>query len=339
MSDPILVEVTRGGHVESAHRGAVSVHDFDGKPVLALGDVTRATFPRSSVKAIQALPLIETGAADALGWGNAELAMSCASHKGEPGHVERATKMLGSVGLGESALECGSHWPSSHEATLELARAGGAPNQLHNNCSGKHSGFLATCRHCGIDHHGYVAAGHPMQEMIRETMAEVTGAVHSAENSGIDGCSIPTYAVPLQSLSLGFARMGGGRGLGEVRARAAQRLIAACMAEPFYVAGSGGADTDIMLAGAGRIFVKGGAEGLHCGVVPELGLAFAVKCDDGGHRGSDTVTAALLEKLFAPRDPALAAKLGELAREPIKSRNGAEVGGLRPAAALSELKF
>jgi len=334
MTNPVLVEVLRGGVVESAHRGAVAVYDADGKPVLEIGDTERPVFPRSAVKAIQALPFVESGAADAYGFGERELALACASHSGEPEHVELARSMLAKAGLDETALECGAHWPSSHEATIALARSGGSPGALHNNCSGKHAGFLCTCRHLGIEHRGYVRADHREQEMVREAMESVTGAVHDADHRGIDGCSIPTYAVPLRSYALGFARMATGSGLPPQRAKAAQRLLRACMAEPFLVAGTGRADVALMQAAPGRIFVKTGAEGVYCAAVPELGLGIALKCDDGAGRGAEVMIAAVLAKLFET-DEALAAKLAELANPPIDNRVGLKVGALRPAEALA----
>jgi L-asparaginase II len=330
MTDPVLVEVTRGNLVESAHRGAVAVFDADGKLIFEAGDIDASVFPRSSVKSMQALPLIESGAADAFGFGDRELALACSSHRGEPEHTALAADMLKRAGFGEGALECGSHWPSNHEATLELARAGGKPNQLHNNCSGKHSGFLAVCRQCGIDNAGYVAAGHPFQEMVRQTMEEVTGAKHKPENSGIDGCSIPTFAIPLRALGQGFARMVSGKGFSPSRARAAKRLVDACMAEPFLVAGTGRADTLLMQAAPGRIFVKGGAEGVHCGVLPELGVGFALKCADGAGRGVEVATAALIRKLLGS-----GIDLSAVERPVIHSRRGADVGELRPTAVFA----
>ncbi|WP_292578000.1 asparaginase, partial [Mesorhizobium sp.] len=226
MSNPVLVEVTRGAVVESRHRGAVSVFDADGKAVWEIGDTDRPVFPRSAVKAIQALPLVESGAADAYGFGNRELALACASHSGEPAHVELARAMLARAGLDKTALECGAHWPN-HEATLALARAGDVPSALHNNCSGKHAGFLCTCVHSGIAHQGYVKEGHAQQEMVRDAMQSVTGAAHNTGNSAIDGCSIPTYAVPLKNFAQGFARMATGRGFSPERAKAAKRLLSA----------------------------------------------------------------------------------------------------------------
>jgi len=334
MTNPVLVEVTRGAVVESAHRGAVSVFDADGKAVLEIGDTARPVFPRSAVKAIQALPLVESGAADAYGFGDRELALACASHSGEPEHVELAQAMLAKAGLDRSALECGAHWPSSHDATIALARAGGSPNALHNNCSGKHSGFLCTCVHAGVAHRGYVKAGHALQEMVRDAMQSVTGAAHDVDHCGIDGCSIPTYAVPLTSFALGFARMATGRGFAPQRAKAAKRLLDACMAEPFLVAGTGRADVPLMQAAPGRIFVKVGAEGVYCAAIPELGLGIALKCDDGAGRAAEVMIAAVLAKLLKA-DEALAANLLEQANPPIESRIGAKVGSLRPTAALS----
>lgn len=333
MTNPVVVEVTRGAVVESAHRGAVAVYDADGGSVVEIGDTDRPVFPRSAVKAIQALPFVESGAADAYGFGEKELALACASHSGQPEHVELARAMLAKAGLDETALECGTHWPSSHDATVALARSGGSPNALHNNCSGKHSGFLCTCRHLGIDHRGYVKAGHQEQEMVREAMEAVTGQKHDADHRGTDGCSIPTYAVPLKSFAQGFARMATGQGLGPKRAAAAKRLLNACMAEPFLVSGTGRADVTLMQAAPGRIFVKTGAEGVYCAAVPELGLGVAIKCDDGAGRGAEVMVAAVLAKLLRSDTP-LAARLIEIAGPAIESRAGAKVGALRPTVAL-----
>jgi len=332
--NPVLVEVLRGAHVESAHRGSVAVFDGDGKPVWELGDTARPVFPRSAVKAIQALPFVESGAADAYGFGQRELAFACASHSGEAAHAELASAMLEKAGLDGGALECGAHWPMSQAATVALARSGASPSALHNNCSGKHSGFLCTCRHAGFDHHGYVKAGHALQEIVRGTLEEVTGAAHGEDNRGTDGCSIPTYAVPLRDLARAFARMATGQGLGPRRARAAKRLLSACMAEPFLVSGTDRADKALMSAAPGRVFVKTGAEGVYCAALPELGLGIALKCDDGAGRAAEAMIAAVLAKLPAGEE-ALVAELARLANPVLKNWNGVEVAGLRPTAALA----
>jgi len=333
MSNPVLVEVTRGGRVESRHEGSVAVFDAAGKSVLSIGDVEAAVFPRSAVKAIQALPLVESGAAEHYRFGDRELAMACASHSGEPEHVAASTDMLARASLDGGALECGVQWPADQKVTVALARSGHTPSALHNNCSGKHSGFLCGCQHLRFNHAGYVDADHPYQELVRRSLAEVTGAEHGERNRGIDGCSIPTYAVPLKSLATGFAKMATGTGFSTDRAAAARRLFAACMAEPFYVAGTDRADVWLMQAAPGRIFAKGGAEGVHCAAIPELGLGIALKCDDGHGRAAEAACAAVLTKLFAD-DGVVQAKLADLVAPALKNWNGIHVGGLRPAAVL-----
>ncbi len=330
--DPVLVEVLRGRLVESRHRGAVAVVDGTGRTVLAVGDIEQAVFPRSAVKVIQALPLVEGGAADALGFGNRELALACASHSGEPEHTELAASMLARAGLDKSDLECGTHWPRE-VPSRELASANRRPSALHNNCSGKHAGFLCACRLAGRETSGYVEADHWMQQEARACLQAVTGAPHSEASRGTDGCSIPTYAVPLKSLALGFARLATGQGLSPARAKAAARLFHACMSEPFYVAGTGRADTLMMEAGRGRIFVKTGAEGVYCAAVPELGFGIALKCDDGATRAAETAVAAVLAKLLPTGDD-LAAELQTLAMQKLVNWNGIEVGAVRPAEAL-----
>ena len=333
MTNPVLVEVLRGALVESVHRGAVVVVDGDGKQVFAIGDTEQAVFPRSAVKAIQALPFVESGAADAYGFGDRELALACSSHSGEVAHTELANAMLARAGLEVEALECGAHWPSNQAAMIALARSGASPSALHNNCSGKHSGFVCTCRHLGIAHQGYVRPEHGFQQMIRETMEGVTGAPHNEANRGTDGCSIPTFAVPLHNLALGFARMVTGNGMGNERAKAARRLMSACMAEPFLIAGTDRADTELMQAAPGRIFVKVGAEGVFCAAVPELGFGIALKCDDGAGRAADVMIAAVVARLLDD-DRALASRFNEAANPVLKNWNGIEVMSLRPTTAF-----
>ncbi|MVA99833.1 asparaginase [Nitratireductor sp. CAU 1489] len=334
MTNPVLVEVMRGALVESRHRGAVAVIDADGRTMFEIGDVDRPVFPRSAIKAIQALPLVESGAADACGFDDRDLALACASHSGEAAHAERAAAMLARAGLDEDALECGSHWPLGEQATLDLARAGQTPSALHNNCSGKHAGFLCVCCHGGTAHRGYSGYDHPMQRELRAVMEQVTGAVHDRDNAAVDGCSIPTHAVPLRALAFGFARMATGAGLAPRRAEAAKRLLGACMAEPFFMSGSARIDERLMAAAAGRIFCKTGAEGVYCAAIPELGLGVALKCDDGATRASETMLAAMLAKLLAAGDP-LATTLRDMARPPVVSRRGIRVGEIRATEGLA----
>lgn len=335
MDNPVLIEVLRGSVVESRHRGAVAVVDSGGRALLRLGDTQRPVFPRSAVKAIQALPFLESGAADAYGFGQREIAFACASHSGEPEHARLAGAMLEAAGLTVDDLECGAHWSSCQPVLLEQAKSGTPPTAAHNNCSGKHAGFLCTCRHTGIDHRGYVARDHEAQERVRAAMEAVTGAAQADDLCGTDGCSIPTYAVPLDDLARGFARMATGHGLAPERARAAGRIMTACMAEPYYVAGEGRADTAMMRAGEGRVFTKTGAEGVYCAALPERGLGIAIKCDDGATRAAEATVAAVLAGLLE-RDDALAHTLDAMARPVLTNWRGVEVGALRPSAALAQ---
>jgi len=333
MSNPVLVEVLRGGLVESRHHGAVAVVDADGATVLALGDVAQPVYPRSAVKMIQALPLVESGAADKFGFGNRELALACASHGGEPAHVEVARGMLARAGLEGSALECGVQWPSHTESSRALARSGATASALHNNCSGKHAGFICFACTAGIDHRGYVGAAHPVQREVRGALENLTGISLAPDHYGIDGCSIPTFAIPLQALAHGFARFGTGRALGPERQKAAARLRAACAAEPYFVAGTGRFCTEVMKLFGARVLVKTGAEGVFCGALPEQGLGIAIKCLDGGTRAAEAAMARMIEKLL-PLGEAERAALGRFVSPTLRNWNGIEVGGLRPAAAL-----
>ncbi|WP_439273348.1 asparaginase [Pseudochrobactrum sp. HB0163] len=335
MANPVLVEVVRGNVVESRHSGALSVFDGDGNAVLNIGDVQRRTYPRSAIKAIQALPFVESGAADAYGFGNEELAMACASHSGEPEHVARAASMLAKAGLSCEDLECGAHWPSDQKVLIELARSGKEPTALNNNCSGKHAGFLCTCAHMGLKTKGYVKADSQIQTIVRQTMQDVTGAQHSPDEYGTDGCSIPTYAIGLDAMARGFARMATGNAMAPERAKAAKRLLNACMAAPFYVAGSRRACTELMQLAPGRIFVKTGAEGVFCGAVPELGLGFAMKCDDGATRAAEIMVTRLLAQLFA-KDAEISAKLEEKSTRPMSNWNGIDFGFIAPSAEMAE---
>jgi L-asparaginase II len=329
MANPVLVEITRGSRVESVHRGAVCVVDADGATVLSLGDVTQPVFPRSAVKALQALPLVESGAADHYRLGDEDLAIACGSHGGEPAHVAVVEGMLAHAGLDAAALECGAHRPSHSASAEALVRAGGAPSALHNNCSGKHAGFLCVACHLGVDPRRYVEASHPVQRAVKSTIEELTEVTLGQEQCAVDGCSVPTWAVPLANLAQAFARFGTGRGISAARAKAASRLRAACARQPFFVAGTGRFATVAMEAVRERAFVKGGAEGVFCGALPDQGLGIALKCDDGAGRAAEAVMAALMTRLL-PLDPGERAVLDRFARPPMSNWNGIEIGRLRP---------
>ncbi|WP_210485572.1 asparaginase [Microvirga antarctica] len=330
MGNPFLVEVVRGHSVESRHRGSLCVVQADGATVFSLGDVDRPVFPRSAVKALQALPLIESGAADQFGLTDAEIALACASHSGEERHAATAASMLAKVGRDVGCLECGSHWPMGEAANRALAASGGTPNALHNNCSGKHAGFVCLASASGDDPAGYVTAAHPVQQRVRAALEDITGACHDEEAGGIDGCSIPTYAIPLPAMAFGFARFGTGVGVSADTAKAAARIRKAVALNPFMVAGTDRFDTKVMEILGERAFVKVGAEGVYCAALPELGYGIALKIDDGATRAAEIAMAALLLR-YLKLDDTEAAAIGRLAAPDNLNWNGIRVGAMRPA--------
>lgn len=288
-----LIELWRGGMRESLHQGHAVVCDSKGI-VEAWGDPQAIIFPRSSCKMIQALPLLESGAADAANLGLRQLALSCASHSGAAIHVEGVGEWLKARGLEESDLRCGSHLPQDKEENLRLQCSGTDACQLHNNCSGKHAGFLTLNQHL----HGgpdYELIDHPVQKAVKAAFEEVT-----AENSphyGIDGCSAPNFACTVNGLAramAAFANPGG-----DTRGQAMGRLVQAMTAFPELVAGEGRACTDLMRAMNGKIAVKTGAEAVFVAILPEQGLGVALKIMDGGTRAAEAAITAIMVHLGA----------------------------------------
>ena len=320
----ILAEILRGGHVESRHTGSFAVSDAHGRLVLSGGDPHQPIFPRSAIKALQALPLLTEGAADRFALTDAQLALACASHTGLPEHTATAYAMLAQAGRAPACLECGTHWPSSTSAARALAAAGQAPSALHNNCSGKHAGFICAAVAAGTDTRGYVGPDHPTMARVTQAVREATGAAMAEAGRATDGCSIPTYLTPLSALATGFARFGTGIGLPQGFAQAAARLRAAASANPVMLAGPGRIDTEITTALREAAFLKTGAEGVHAGAIPALGLGFAIKADDGGNRAADAFVAALLRHFLGAH-----AVLDAWACTPLRNWNGIAVGTVR----------
>jgi L-asparaginase II len=342
MDNPVLVEALRGDARESMHRGAVAVVDADGRVVASLGDIGRPIFPRSAVKVLQALPLVESGAAEQLGLADEELAIACASHSGEPAHTAVVERLLGKLGLDVSALECGTQWPSSERAARALAASGREASALTNNCSGKHSGFLClACRmHGGADLRrfatGYVAADHPVMRTVTSALQAATGFDLARAPRGTDGCSIPTFALPLENLARAFARVGTGAGLSPGHAAAAKRLRGAVARHPFMVAGSGRFDTRVMERLGERVFCKVGAEGVFCAALPGPGLGVAIKIDDGNNARAAEVAMAAVIEAYVRLDDAEATFMRALSDVTLRNWNGIEVGALRALASFRE---
>jgi L-asparaginase II len=339
---PVLVEAWRGDMVESFHRGAWAVVDGAGRVVASAGDIERPVYPRSAIKLLQALPLVESGAADRFGLADEELALACASHDGEREHARVAASVLAKAGLDASVLECGTHWPYNEPAKLALAAAGHEPSALHNNCSGKHAGFV--CLGCVMAGErdaraflaGYVKPEHALMREVNAAVAATTGCDLARAPVATDGCSIPTYGIALRQLAHAFARMAGGEGLSAARWAAARRLRAAVARAPFMVGGTGRVDTRVMALFGERVFCKVGAEGMYCVALPEAGLGLALKMDDGNNaRACEVAVAALLRRWAAPRSEAEHALLAELFNLTLRNWRGIVVGRLAASSALA----
>lgn len=300
-----LVELWRGDLLESVHAGHIVVAGPDGAIEHAWGDPDAIVFPRSSAKMIQALPLVESGAAEGLA--TDRLALACASHRGAHIHTDRVEAWLADLGLSESDLRCGSHMPGDRDAAHELIREGHTPCQIHNNCSGKHTGFLMMTEHLRAGPE-YVEVDHPVQQAVRQATEDLTGG--AVAGWGVDGCSAPNFAGRLS----GFARaMAAYANAGDdTRGRAQRRLTEAMMAHPELVAGVGRADTRLMQAAPGRVAVKGGAEGFAVAIIPGerpgQGRGVALKIVDGAGRAAEAAIAAVLVRLgvLDADDPAVA---------------------------------
>jgi L-asparaginase II len=320
-----MVEVWRGDVAESHHRGHAVVCDARGEVRGAWGDPEAVILPRSSCKMLQALPLVESGA----GLTDERLALACASHSGGSMHVTRVARWLDDLGLSEADLRCGPQVPEDAGERRRLRAAGEAPCQLHNNCSGKHAGFLMLGQRLGGGPE-YVEVGHPVQRAVRGAFEEMCGA--ESPGYGIDGCSAPNFACTVRGLALAMARMADPAGLGAAREVAARRLVAAMLAHPLLVAGEGRACSELMPAMGNRVAVKTGAEAVFVAILPEPGLGVALKIEDGATRASECAITAILARFGAidPRHPAAARRL----TPDVLSRRGAVAGAIRPDPAF-----
>lgn len=316
-----LIELWRNQLREGVHRGHAVIHD--GQDIVeAWGDPSQIIYPRSSCKMVQALPMLESGAADAAGLTERQLALSCASHNGAALHAGLVGDWLAGMNLGESNLRCGCHMPWDADEKRRLICSDHVPDQLHNNCSGKHAGFLTWVHHAKAGPE-YVDPDHPLQRAIRQTTAEV--AQEEPAGFGIDGCSAPNFAGSITGLArsmAAFAQPGG-----DARGKAMTRLVNAMRNHPELVAGEGRACTELMRAMNGRVAVKTGAEAVFIAIVPDRKLGVAVKIEDGGTRAAEAAITALLIHLdVLDKDHPVVARL---LSGPHRNWRGMETGRLR----------
>lgn len=314
------VERRRGTIIESAHEVHVAVVDSDGRLIGRAGDPDLTTFWRSAAKPFQALPLVLDGVADRFELDQADLALACASHSSEPEQVERVREFLVKIGCAESDLLCGPHTPLSDTVAQDYRARGVTLTAIHSNCSGKHAGMLALAKHRGWPLAGYVGADHPVQRRCLEEIATWTGLPESDIGTGVDGCGVLCFAVPLRRMALAYAKLGSSRD-GSVR-----RIPHAMLAHPELVAGAGRPCTELMTAFPGRVIAKVGAEGVYSALIVEKQVGVALKVADGHTH------AAVL---------ALHAVLGELGIgagapvRPIRNSRGVEVGDMRVNGGLT----
>jgi L-asparaginase II len=328
-----LVEVTRGGITESRHRGHVVAVEPDGNVIASLGGPETLTYLRSSAKPIQAVPLIVSGAADRFGFTEKEIALACASHSGEPIHVEVAASMLKKIGLGPEALKCGTHEPFSPEVTRQLREKGEEPNVLQNNCSGKHAGMLALALHLGAPIETYDRADNPVQLAIGEVISQFSGVAIEDIAVGVDGCGVPVFGVTVKAMALIYARLVAPPPEFDQKTRSAcARIVSAMTTYPDLIGGtSDRLDTELMKAAKGRLVSKVGAEGVYTvGVLPSKewsgGFGLALKIEDGDdHRARPTVVIESLRQLGILADESLEA-VARYAFFPVRNRRGDVVG-------------
>lgn len=336
---PVLVEVRRGAMIESRHRGAIVAVEPGGAVAAQLGDGDLLTSTRSTIKPFQAIPFVTSGAADHFGVSERELALVCASHEGESFHVERVAGMLGRAGLDESALRCGAHAPYNSDAARQLEKDGIAFSQLHNNCSGKHTGMLLTAVYRELDLDEYYKPEHPVQSEITATlirMADLDGDMPAA----IDGCSAPTYGVPLRSIAIAFASLVNPQSvkLDPEIAAASTRIVNAMIAHPEMVGGTKRFDSELLRTARGKLVCKIGAEAVYgVGVLPSdrypRGLGIALKIEDGSFRGIGPAVVETLAQLGVLTDTEQT-ELAAYHRPDIDNRRGLIVGEVRAAFEL-----
>ena len=323
----------RGPVIEAVHYGQIAAAWPSGEPAASLGDAAAPVTLRSSAKPLQALAVVTSGAADRFRFEPRHLALACASHQGSALHLGAVREMLARMELDESYLECGAHWPDDREERDRLIRAGEEPTAVHNNCSGKHAGMLATALALGASPRGYLDPDYPVQVLIRRHLALMSGVPEADLFPLLDGCGAPTYALPLRSIACAFARLAQPEGLPAEVATAAGRATAAMLAHPALVQGRRSFNTALLQEASGAVIAKGGAEGLFALALTGPGLGIAVKVSDGSGRPWPPVVMALLARQLTSVPPGPAAYV----RPEQTNCRGAVVGHLEATAAVADL--
>ena len=336
-TDPLRVSYTRGDEIESEHRAALAVVDSQGKLVAAAGDANLFAYFRSSAKPFQAIPLVESGAADAFGLTESELAFCCSSHHGEEAQQQAVAEMLKKIGADPGILQCGAASPLDDTEFARVTLGLVSPSPLQNCCSGKHAGMLATCLHLGYSVDSYLSPGHPLQVQILEIVADAMQVDPSSISLATDGCSLPTFGASVTSFARAFAALAApekspSSGM-QAHEPAIERLLAAMVSYPENIAGKGQLDTELMRLANGNVVAKMGAEGLLCMAVPEHELGVAIRICDGSYRGLNMLAISVLEQLSLV-EPSELLEMKAALIQPVTNANGWTVGEVRTNLAI-----
>ena len=324
-----MIEIWRGEMIESYHNGHAIVIDGDGNILAEWGDPKTMIYPRSSIKMAQSLPSVESGAFKTFGLGLKEIALSCASHQGSSEHTKVLFNWLRHLGLDEHSLMCGIHPPLSVSERIVLGLKGEVPSQIHNNCSGKHCGFLTLSKKLKTDPE-YINIDHPVQKAILSTIQELTE--EKLEKFGIDGCSAPNYACSLKGLSLAMSKFAKPKKNGRIRNESMLQILEAMMKFPYLVAGKGRACSELIAELNEAAVVKTGAEGVYTAIVPKLGVGIALKICDGSSRASEAAITTLLIRLGLLEKNSPAAKKRVFSS--IENWRGIKTGFIQPTASF-----
>ena len=335
--NPVLVNQWRGNAIENRHRGAMAVVDTSGRVFASLGDVQRAVFPRSAIKFLQAIPFVESGAIEAFGLDDRHIALACASHNGEPIHAGLAQDWLERIGCSVDDLECGAELPLHQATQFELMSEGRGPQRVHHNCSGKHLGFLSTCKQKGEQTHNYRLYNHAAQKRWFDVIENTSNSRMNQMAWGYDGCAIPTIALPLQRIALSMARFGDVASFDSARRAAVERIHAAVATHPYLVAGKERLCTALMELLAPDILIKVGAAGVYTAVLVRHGLGIALKIDDGHDGAARVALGAVLSHVgVLPSDKAQA--LSEYFLPSLNNSRGETIGRYEPSSDWQSLR-
>lgn len=329
MGTEALVKVLRGELVESLHRGHIAVVNAKGELLYSSGNPQEVVYARSSMKPLQAIPIVETGAADHFNFDDADLSLACASHNGEDQHTERVQSILNRTQLSISDLQCGTHNPRWEETFKELIKNDEPITPIYNNCSGKHSGMLATAKYMNESTTDYYKLDHPVQKRILKVISELTEVPETEIEIGIDGCGVPVHGLPLINLALSFAKLADPSSLEPSRQESIKKVTSAMMAAPEMVGGTDRFCSDFMRVLDGRMFGKAGAEAVYAIGDRETGIGIAIKIEDGNGRATYPVAVEVLNQLGLLTD-LQKERLSSYHYPQLKNARNETIGELRP---------